>query len=79
MMTVEELREILRKAPKGARVLFRCYSESIDMGPEHITFFKAADRKLIDRRGTYITWDERYKKPEDPDPEFVDAVMFPGN
>lgn len=85
-MTVAELIEKLKKMPQDATVVIDMYSECRDLDDDEPSLIRAEDRKLIRHRPTYgkgehtyITWNDTYKKPKDPEPEFVTVCHFPGN
>ncbi len=79
VVTVKELIEHLSKFPMDARVTIDMCSECNNLILDQVYLVRAEDRKLIIHRDHYITWDDKYKKPTDPEPEFVTAVKFPGN
>ena len=78
-MTNRELIQKLLTFPMEAPVVIRMFSECRDLDKEEPRLIQAAERKMILHWGTYMIWEESYKKPNDPDPEFVTVIHFPGN
>jgi len=87
-MTNAELIAKLQQFPPDAVVVIDMHSECRDLDDDEPTLIRAEDRALIrhypkgageESAPVYMSWNDRYKKPSDPDPEFVTAVHFPGN
>ena len=88
-MTVAELIAKLQEMPPDTVVIYSKYSEFTEMDEKEIIYLPFAAGKphpdwapgdrLIKHDEIYMLWNPRYKKPDDPEPEFVSACVFPGN
>jgi hypothetical protein len=86
-MTVKDLIEKLKTMPMDAVVVIDMMSECRDLEDGEPSLIRAEDRRLIRRHRKsylghdydYISWDDRFKDPNEPEPEFVTVCHFPGN
>ncbi len=77
-MTVKELIERLQQFPEGAPIVYPYRSDYAPLSADDVRLERAEDRTLVYRTGgvrdTYPA-----KQWGDEKPEFVTAVVFPGN
>lgn len=78
-MIVSDLIEKLKTFPPDATVIYQIYSDYDLLKAEDISFVKAEDRRIILHNGHCMSWNERWKPKDVDDPQFITAVIFPGN